>query len=155
MKDGPVARYRVEGVGDFALPQVRMVIKNGTLEEARRLVRELLAVKLEEKPRFSHDCDRCIFLGRYDKGEKVDLYFCSQSTLAGSKWPTVIARFSNKSSDYVSGLPLTNQSQPLDAAKRRAEERGLLPIAESNDREVYGLPCLRLVTITELRDDEK
>lgn len=53
-----------------------------------------------DKPRFKHDCDRCIFLGQLkERGEQdptADIYFCP------SRFPTVLARYSCKDSDYSS-----------------------------------------------------
>ena len=43
-----------------------------------------------DKPRYKHDCNKCHFLGQY---EKYDLYFCP-------KEPTVVARYSNEGDGY-------------------------------------------------------
>lgn len=52
------------------------------------------------KPRFQHDCDRCVFLGAFsEENHNCDLYFCSQGGLG----PTLLARYSDKGPDYVSG----------------------------------------------------
>lgn len=48
----------------------------------------------EEKPRYIHDCDTCVFLGQY---KEYDLYFCSNE-------PTIICRYSDDGPDYSSGL---------------------------------------------------
>jgi len=48
-------------------------------------------------PVFEHDCDKCVFLGHY---EKHDLYYC------GENIGTVIARWSSNGPDYASGVPL-------------------------------------------------
>ncbi len=51
------------------------------------------------KPKYEHDCERCVFLGNY---QNSDLYFCPQGSL-----PTVIARWADAKEDpsaYVSGL---------------------------------------------------
>jgi hypothetical protein len=69
------------------------------------------------KPKFKHDCERCTFLGNF-KG--FDLYFCPQTP----NLPTVLARFSNEGADYVSGI--YSDIAPLNEAKKRAKERGLL-----------------------------
>lgn len=50
-----------------------------------------------EKPKFKHDCQQCVSLGRY---ENHDLYFCRKS--AGL--PTVIARYGNEGSEYTSEM---------------------------------------------------
>lgn len=51
-----------------------------------------------DKPRYTHDCYVCSFLGQY---KEYDLYFCSRMSLIDT---TVIARFSNEEGDYASGL---------------------------------------------------
>lgn len=50
------------------------------------------------KPRYKHDCDGCVFLGQFDG---YDLYYCKRSDedMGG----TVIARFGNDGSNYASG----------------------------------------------------
>lgn len=48
----------------------------------------------QDKPRFSHDCDRCNFLGRIGQ---FDVYCCPQH---GN--PTVVARSSSLGPDYAS-----------------------------------------------------
>ena len=52
------------------------------------------------EPYYTHDCDKCIYLGGYvDDKEKVwDLYCCSMGH------PTIIARYGNEGSHYVSGI---------------------------------------------------
>ena len=72
-----------------------------------------------DKPRFTHDCKRCTFLGQF--GE-FDLYHCDQ--FQWSRIPTVIARYGNEPWEYASGLDATSIPE-LAEAKRRAEERGL------------------------------
>ena len=47
------------------------------------------------KPRFTHDCKVCRFVGFFSD---YDLYICPQG---GN--PTLVARFSNKGPDYLSG----------------------------------------------------
>lgn len=76
-------------------------------------------------PIFDHDHDDCVFLGPAFGGPRAfaELYFCRQ----GGVMPTVIARFSHRDSDYTSGLPLAEHDPYLREAKRRAEDRGLLP----------------------------
>lgn len=49
-----------------------------------------------EKPKFKHDCESCVFLGRF---EGADLYYC-----AGQRTETIVARFSSEGADYTSGL---------------------------------------------------
>ena len=72
----------------------------------------------DETPQYTHDCDSCTFLGRFDD---LDLYYCPQ---AGR--PTVIARCGNDGPEYTSGLPAVGQIPALTEAARRAEATGLL-----------------------------
>ena len=56
-----------------------------------------------EKPQYQHNCEACVFLGRYtdsDQQRDFDLYVCPQGGI-----PTVIARFGNDGPEYSSGLP--------------------------------------------------
>ncbi len=71
-----------------------------------------------EAPRFTHDCDVCKYLGRY---EEYDLYFCKRE-------PTVIGRFSSTGRDYTSGMcfAVPGVSKPLYEAKQRAIKLGLI-----------------------------
>ncbi len=65
-------------------------------------------------PRFEHDCDECVFLKRFGD---ADLYFHPGSL------ESVIARFSDEPSDYISGL-----NAPMAAlieARREAIECGM------------------------------
>lgn len=72
------------------------------------------------KPRFTQDCDQCVFLGLY---EEYDLYYCPQ----GDR-PTVIARF-GEGPEYYSGMGIAqftdNDSHPLVEARERAINAGL------------------------------
>ena len=52
----------------------------------------------KDTPLFTHDCDKCQFLGTF---KKHDLYFCA----AG---PTVVARYGNDGPEYKSGMRLAN-----------------------------------------------
>jgi hypothetical protein len=83
------------------------------------------------RPQFTHDCDRCVFLGRY---QECDLYFCK-----GVGFPTVLARWGSEGPEYTSGLGLAHADHRLGEAKRRAIERGLLPSEASPSKE----PLLR------------
>lgn len=47
------------------------------------------------KPRYTHDCSRCVFLGQL---QEFDIYACPQGG-----HPTIVARFSKKPGDYFSG----------------------------------------------------
>lgn len=61
-------------------------------------------------PLFKHDCDRCQFVGSaidstYSvQSAKCDLYVCmpSEPRLRDLRTPTLIARYSDKASDYRS-----------------------------------------------------
>jgi hypothetical protein len=87
-----------------------------------------------ETPRHEHDCEECVFLGRYrgrhagggDAFGDADLYFCVQ----GVDCPTVIARGGGDGPCYSSGLvfPLKHPGwhPELDEAFRRAVALGLL-----------------------------
>jgi hypothetical protein len=72
-------------------------------------------------PRYTHDCDTCIYMGR---AWHVDLYFHP-----GSKgYPhdvTAVARFGSDGPDYESGIG--SGSMGVYEAVRRAIERGYLP----------------------------
>jgi len=60
----------------------------------------------QQPPLYQHDCARCIYLGRYlDKPTNRwrDLYVCKSSGT------TVIARYGNEGSEYVSGLAFVVQ----------------------------------------------
>jgi hypothetical protein len=72
-------------------------------------------------PQFQHNCDQCVFLGRaHHDGTAADLYFCPQT----GTLPTVLARYSNEPSEYLSGIFAT-ETPLLVLAKERAVERGL------------------------------
>jgi len=74
-----------------------------------------------EKPKYQHNCDMCLFLGRYKK--KYDLYVCARDNIAD----TVIARYNNDGPDYSSGLIFAHQNliPELVEAKKRAEAIGI------------------------------
>lgn len=46
------------------------------------------------EPRYTHDCEACVFFGRWGS---YDLYRCPQGGI-----PTVVARFSSDGPDYMS-----------------------------------------------------
>lgn len=73
------------------------------------------------KPKFKHDCQDCIFLGRHNDH---DLYFCKQ----GGNRDTVIARFGNHGSNYASGLQFAEVGgiPELHVAKNLAKQKNLL-----------------------------
>lgn len=73
--------------------------------------------QIDETPQYKHDCDDCIFLGRYDGH---DLYF-------HKKFPvTVLARFGNNGPDYVSGLLMWKIIPVLHEAAIRAVAQRLM-----------------------------
>lgn len=70
-------------------------------------------------PRFTHDCDRCTYLG---SDLDCDYYHCTK----GSR-PTVLARYSSHGPDYESGalsarnfLKTGQWGQPLAVAFKQA-----------------------------------
>lgn len=69
-------------------------------------------------------CSSCRFLGGYlYDGDVFDLYFCSDGLEDSA---TVIARFGEDGSDYVSGLDLAEASPALKEAKARAINKGFI-----------------------------
>ena len=74
----------------------------------------------DEQPIFMRQhCKSCVFLGNFEGTEQdcYDLYFCPQGSL-----PTVLARYGNAASEYVSGM--SSQLPALKEAVRRARELG-------------------------------
>lgn len=71
---------------------------------------------------FPHDCEACVYLGAVDG---KDLYFC-----AGSKVPTVIARYGESPEDYDSGLAFVTTEPHLAVALVLALKRGLIQFGE-------------------------
>lgn len=69
--------------------------------------------------RFKHDCGHCKPLGEFDE---ADLYFCNTPWIG----VTVVARYSDEESDYVSGMELAKYQTDLKEARKRAIECGLL-----------------------------
>lgn len=86
------------------------------------------------KPQFKHDCDLCVFLGRFedDRPEALywdyDLYWCNQ----GDRNPTVIARHSDQGQDYYSGIVHAPFIPALAEAAARASKRGLATSDRTN-----------------------
>jgi hypothetical protein len=71
---------------------------------------------MDSKPQYTHDCDKCIFLGIHRNGDEIsDLYYCKQNIGA----PTVIARFGNYGADYTSGMSFVGHNVALTEAHRR------------------------------------
>jgi len=69
-------------------------------------------------PAFEHDCDECVFLGRFLDN---DLYFCD----FGVDY-TVIARHSSEPADYISGELLVPYYEELAMARKKAVDAGLI-----------------------------
>jgi hypothetical protein len=84
-----------------------------------------LTNSVNENPKFIHDCEACVFLGRYFSKtweEEVDLYVCPNSVLGA----TIIVRFGDDGPDYGSGLVFCNSSDHYAEACRRAINNGHL-----------------------------
>lgn len=78
-----------------------------------------------ETPKHQHDCDKCLFLGRFTSDDNYDLYYCLQ----GGSVPTIIARYGENGA-YLSGMSFgylgrEDMQSPLGEAWRRAKEKGL------------------------------
>ena len=74
-----------------------------------------------EKKNYIHDCDHCTFLGNHSDDLGVyDLYFCPQGLRK-----TVIARYGDRGSEYLSGIGF-KATPPLAKAEKLALEAGLL-----------------------------
>jgi hypothetical protein len=78
---------------------------------------ERVEFRVFNKPRFAHDCARCVYLGHWTD---YDLYYCPQDS-GGS---TVVARYGDEGALYTSGM--SSQHPALAEAKKRARGRGLL-----------------------------
>ena len=53
---------------------------------------------MDNKPRFKHDCDKCVFICHASVADKTsDLYVCMKQS-----YMTTIVRFSDEPSDYIS-----------------------------------------------------
>lgn len=75
-------------------------------------------------PLYSHDCDHCNFLGRFqdEAGRECDLYF------HGGTQDTTLARYSSEGSDYSSSIYSAYGSHAaLTEARRRAHKLNLYP----------------------------
>lgn len=71
------------------------------------------------QPKHEHDCDTCIFLGT-DENEPVDYYYHKEGM------ETLIARFSDQDSDYISGMVFVGMNPWITEADRRAKALGVL-----------------------------
>lgn len=78
---------------------------------------------INEKPMHRHTCEDCKYLGPY---QNADLYVCG----VNSKFPVILARFSNDYSDYscvsVKELENCKNDDFLVEAERRAIEGGFI-----------------------------
>lgn len=74
----------------------------------------------EQAPRYAHDCDECVYLGR---SWHVDLYFHPSDVPA---LRTVVARHGDNGEDYESGIGTDAPSVGIYEATRRAVAQGLL-----------------------------
>ena len=81
---------------------------------------------INEFPQYQHDCDECLFLGRF-KGN--DLYYHPSDN-----WPTVIARHGDDGPDYISGFAFCRTVPELSEALFRAAERGLIAPKPKNQQ---------------------
>ena len=101
------------------------------------------------KPRFTHDCKSCIYLGRFlgkihEVRGAADLYFCPGEY-------TVIARYSDEPSNYSAGIPIWKVCDPLNIALYRAVIRGII---KSTDEKLQYYPEL-VEHIEELEEYQK
>ena len=104
----------------------------GESENAETIGRPWLSKPRLPKPLFTHDCDKCCFLGQYvmtaEKKWKYpytryDLYFCEQGV--DNLLPTVLARYGHDGPEYTSGV-LGSKHPPLIEAERLARVAGLI-----------------------------
>jgi len=103
------------------------------------LVRKILG-EVPMAPRFTHDCDECVYMATLEYRATVtepngkfrtvapaqtdtlfDLYFCAKQPK-----PTVIARHGNAGPEYKSGLIAAEHDPELLLAKRMAVAKGFL-----------------------------
>lgn len=78
------------------------------------------------RPLHRHDCDKCVFLGRYrNDAHTYDLYVCAKDWLDGNEY---VARY-GVDGEYLSGsdhsLPVPIAGYALNEAWARAKERAL------------------------------
>ena len=71
------------------------------------------------KPRYIHDCSKCVFLETY---EDYDLYVCARH----GKIDTLIARYGSNENKYISGLvfAISQECKALSIALTLAEKGG-------------------------------
>lgn len=77
--------------------------------------------------RWRHDCDRCIFLGQHTNklGSSFDLYYCPGIKGSAILLGSVLARYANEPSHYLSydlgiiiGMRLDEGSVMIEASRR-------------------------------------
>jgi hypothetical protein len=94
-----------------------------------------------QKPQYIHDCNRCVFLGRYKITDKetqkyypgnksVDLYHCK------GKIGDIVVRYGNEGSEY-SSMPVGYASEGSNKAHQEAEIRAKDKKLLSNKGLVY------------------
>lgn len=107
-----------------------------------------------ETPRFEHDCEECIFLGRNaDQHGEFDMYYCPKNRKAGGLG-SVIAREGDEDENYGS-LPvyenfLWRNFNDLSRVYEAARERGLIP---EHDPQRYGNQEAQFVSDDEVRGE--
>ena len=117
-------------------------------------------IEYTSTPVFPHDCESCIFLGRY---RERDLYYCLSSA---DGHDTIVVRYGSKPEEYASGLeiseyyynkgfcpPYDNQTAS-DAAYFVAYELALRKnlIGEGHRRRAIDLERRRQNTVTDLTE---
>ena len=89
-----------------------------------------------KQPKFEHECEECLYLGRF---LKHDLYACRDPKIPNTI-TTVLARYGNEDWEYISGLEFamlygslqfdSKSCSILFEALKRATARGFKPPAE-------------------------
>lgn len=71
-------------------------------------------IHMNDTANYKHDCDKCVFLGVFHGDERVyDGYFCNQNSIS-----TVIARFGDEGSQYLSGLGFDHVLREIETLAR-------------------------------------
>ena len=78
------------------------------------------------RPRFVHDCDRCIFLGgsTIEGGRPADFYWCPDRK--SESMSSMIARYGDEGREYLSSSPPEAFADPLYLLQKRKWYRTLL-----------------------------
>jgi hypothetical protein len=106
-----------DGPGDRTdNPRIRLVYKSEVCEKLR--------AALSVKPRFEHDCTKCIFTGQ---DEEFDFYYCPPFQ------GTVVARYSDDGPDYTS-QPVSCVQQTLERGLDDLDGKHYEPTHESVQR---------------------